>query len=201
VSSGSRAVLTPGRSGKAAGAPGLVVRECLGLRAASVIARRGQAQALVAAVSAAFGVVPPTLPVAISGRGATFVWAGPEQWLVEAPDGVADIEAWLAPALGSLASVSDQSDSRVVIEVSGPRVRDVLAKGVPIDLHPSCFCTGDVAVTVVGHVGVQIRQVSDAPSYRLAVVHSYFGSFWHWLELSAAEFGCEVAAPLSGASG
>ncbi len=197
--SGSRVVLSPGRTGNAAGAPGLVVREYVGLRTASVIARRGQAQALLAAAVAAFGVAPPTVPRAISGRGATFVWAGPQQWLVEAPDGVADIEAWLAPSLGLLASVSDQSDSRVVIDVSGPRVRDVLAKGVPIDLHPSCFGTGDVAMTVVGHIGVQIRQVSDAPSYRLAVVHSYFASFWHWLESSAAEFGCEVAAPLSGA--
>ena len=40
-----------------------------------------------------------------------------------------------ARALG-VAAVSDQSDARLVLRVSGPRVRDVLAKGVPVDLHP-----------------------------------------------------------------
>ena len=31
---------------------------------------------------------------------------------------------------------SDQSDARLVLRLRGPRVRDVLAKGVPVDLHP-----------------------------------------------------------------
>ena len=41
---------------------------------------------------------------------------------------------------------SDQSDSRLVLRLSGPRVRDVLAKGVPVDLHPKAFKPGDVAM-------------------------------------------------------
>ena len=82
-----------------------------------------------------------------------------------------------------------------MLELSGPRVRDVLAKGVPLDLHPVRFRDGDVALTAVAHVAVHLRQVSDAPAYRLSVPRSYFGAFWHWLASSAAEFGCEVAAP------
>jgi heterotetrameric sarcosine oxidase gamma subunit len=193
--------LAPARSGRAGGPPGLVVREIAGLRTASVIARRGAASGLSEAALAAFGVALPTTPRAVEGRGATFIWTGPAQWLVEAAAGDADIEVQLTAAFGGLASVCEQSDSRVVLELSGPRVREVLAKGVPIDLHPERFRSGDVALTVAAHVGVQLRQVSEAPAYRLAVVRSYFGGFWHWLAASAAEYGCEVAAPGRGAGG
>ena len=53
------------------------------------------------------------------------------------------------------ASVTDQSDGRVVLEISGPRVRDVLAKGVMLDLHERDFRPGATAVTLMAHTGVQ----------------------------------------------
>ena len=191
-------LLVPGRSGRADGPPGLVVRERAGERSATLLARRGQAGRLSDVARATFGVELPTTPRAAHGRDLTFAWVGPGQWLVEAPAGDGDIEALLAGPFDVLASICEQSDSRVVVEVAGPRVRDVLAKGLPIDLHPERFRVDDVAVTAVAHVGLQFRQVSDAPSYRLAIVRSFFGSFWHWLGSSAAEYGCEVLPPGSG---
>jgi sarcosine oxidase subunit gamma len=86
----------------------------------------------------------------------------------------------------------------VLLDVSGPRIRDTLAKGVPIDLDPVSFKTGDVAVTMASHIGLQIWQLADEPVYRLAVARSYFDSFWRWLAMSAAEFGCEITAPTRG---
>jgi heterotetrameric sarcosine oxidase gamma subunit len=198
VSSVAIGRLASGRTGRAAGPPGLVVREVVGLRTASLVARRGAVVPLSDAVWAAFGVSLPTTPRAAVGRVATFVWTGPAQWLVEVPPGPEDVEALLAGPCGALAAITEQSDSRVVLELAGPCVRDVLAKGLALDLHPAAFGTGDVAVTVVAHVGVQLRQTSDAPSYRVAVVRSYFGSFCHWLLSSAAEYGCEVVAAQTG---
>ena len=198
MSSAAPTAPVPGRSGKASGPPGLVVRECPGERSASVVACRGQAQRLSDVALASFGVALPATARFTQGRGVTFIWTGPAQWLVEAAPGTEDIEALLAGPFGGLAAISEQSDSRVVLEVTGPRVRDVLAKGLAIDLHPDAFRTGDVAVTAIAHVGVHVRQTSDAPCYRLAVVRSFFGSFWHWLTASAAEFGCEVQPPGSG---
>jgi methylglutamate dehydrogenase subunit D len=195
VSSPTSRVLPPGRTGKAGGPPGVVVRECLGRRTATLVARRGAAQRVSDAAFAAFGVPLPMTPRAVAGRGVAFIWAGPAQWFAEADAGDQEIEAFLGATFAGLASICEQSDSRIMVEVAGPRVRDVLAKGLPIDLHPERFRTGDVALTAVAHVGVQLWQTADAPSYRLAVVHSYFGSFWHWLASSAAEFGCEVVAP------
>ena len=192
-------MFAPCRTGRSGGPPGLIVRECCGERSASLVARRGAAQRLSAAALATFGVPLPTTPRAMPGRGVTFLWNGPAQWLAEAAAGEQQIEELLSAAFGGLASICEQSDSRIVLEVTGPRVRDVLAKGLPIDLHPERFGTGDVALTAVAHVGVQLRQITDAPSYRVAVARSYFGSFWHWLASSAAEFGCEVIAPGAGA--
>ncbi|MBS0374044.1 MAG: hypothetical protein JSR73_05660 [Proteobacteria bacterium] len=189
-------MLIPGRTGRADGRAGLLVRECQGLALASLVARRGRVREAAEAARAAFGVALPLVARAAGNERVTFVWAGPGQWLVETSDARGDIEAFLAPALGSLAAICDQSDSRVVIELAGTAVRDVLAKGVPIDLHPRAFGVGDVALTAAHHVGLHLRQVSEEPRYRISVVRSYFGSFRHWLESSAAEFGCEVLAPL-----
>lgn len=194
MSERATASLGVGRSGRPDGAPGLIVRECTGQQLASLIARRGQAERASAAATSTFGVALPAVPRAVAGRGVTFLWAGPGSWLVETGSGLADVEAFLGATFAGVASICDQSDSRVVLEVSGPRVREVLAKGVPIDLHADRFGVGDVALTAVAHVGVHLRQVSDAPRYRLSVPRSYFGTFWHWLSSSAAEFGCEVLA-------
>jgi sarcosine oxidase subunit gamma len=73
----------------------------------------------------------------------------------------------------------------------------VLAKGLPIDLHPSVFAPGSAATSVIALMGATLWQVDAAPSYDIAVFRSLAGSFWTWLTDSAAEFGCEVG-PLPG---
>ena len=62
-----------------------------------------------------------------------------------------------------------------LVRMSGPRVRDVLAKGVPLDLHPKVFKLGDVANTLVAYVGVQIDMLDDAPIYQLTAPRSTAG--------------------------
>ena len=76
----------------------------------------------------------------------------------------------LRARIGPFAAVADQSDARLVLRLSGPRVRDVLAKGVPVDLHPQAFKPGDVANTLVGYIGVQIDMLDerDLPAHSAA---------------------------------
>ena len=85
------------------------------------------------------------------------------------PDGAdsAGFAARVRARIGPFAAVSDQSDARLVLRVSGPRVRDVLAKGVPVDLHPKAFKPGDIACTVVGYINTQIDMLDEA-TYQLA---------------------------------
>src|SRR5262245_34202453 len=166
------------RFGVRAGAPGIVIEERTGLALASVIARRGNAQDFARAVAQHYGLALPMGPRFEAHEGIAFAGLGPDQWLAiaEGP-AAADFIARLSERVAGLAAVSDQSDGRVVVRVSGPRVHDMLAKGVPIDLHPRAFKTGDVASTLVAHIGVQLRQLDDQPTYELMAFRSLAGSF------------------------
>ena len=185
-------IAMPGRHGAAVPAAGLLIEERPDIAFASVIAKRDKRFMLVNAVNTAFGVALPDGPRR-AGKGAvTFAGTGPDQWIAsaEGPDAVG-FAARLRGRVGLFAAVADQSDSRLALHLSGPRVRDVLAKGVAIDLHPKVFKPGDVAVTSVAYIGVQIDRLDEA-TYQLTAPRSMAGSFWSWLSASAAEFGYDV---------
>jgi methylglutamate dehydrogenase subunit D len=165
----------------------VVARETLTM--ASIGALAGQSDALGGAIRSAYGVTLPDRPGRVEGNAIAFVWAGPGQWLAIADRGASrDLEVELKLALPGLASIVDHSDGRVVIRISGPRARDVLAKGVPIDLDPRAFRPGDAAITHASHIGVILWQIDDAPTYEVALFRSYADSFAHWIEDAAAEF-------------
>ena len=165
----------------------LAARETLTI--ASIGARLGKTEAVKAAIQAAYGVALPAKPGRIEGNGISFVWAGPDQWLaISERAGTRDLETELIGALTGLASVVDHSDGRVVIRISGPRARDVLAKGVPVDLDPRAFGPGDVAITHASHIGVILWQLDNTPTYEVALFRSYADTFAHWIEEAAEEF-------------
>jgi methylglutamate dehydrogenase subunit D len=194
-------VLTAGRHGRTDGPAGLVIRERVDLSLTSVIARKGQVEALVTLAKSAYGLDLPLAPLRASallpdGRQIAFMWAGPAQWL-SICEGVDDFERELAAALGARAMISEQGDGRCVLRISGPKARQVLAKGLPIDLDPRVFKPGDVALSVAAHVNVHLWQLDEAPTYEMSVMRSFAGSFWSWLAASAAEFGYEIGDPRS----
>jgi methylglutamate dehydrogenase subunit D len=187
-------VVAAGRYGRRTGAAGVVVSEVREVGLATVTARKGRRAALVDAARSAFGVELPDLPRCIEGRDMAFIWSGPDQWLARRhPAPAAGMEAALAGPLAGLASIVDQSHGRTLLRATGPRVRDALAKGLAIDLHPREFKTGYAAVTAVAHIGVHFWQTDDRPTYDFAVPRGFALSFWHWLEASAAELGLEFA--------
>lgn len=174
--------------------PHLTVEARENLTIASFAAAKGKREALIAAIRAAYGVELPQSPARVEGRGIAFVWAGPDQWLaIAARERDRDLEIELKPALAGIASVVDQSDGRVVILISGRRARDVLAKGVPVDLDPRAFPVNGVAITHASHIGIILWQLDDAPTYEVALFRSYVDSFAHWLFESAAEYASPSA--------
>lgn len=162
----------------------------------SVIARRQGSAAVAAAVQEYFGLVLPQQPRAVFanaahdfGFGFGFLWCGPGHWLAMS-DGAADtnsLEQQLQEKLAGLAAICDQSGSRVLFSVQGPAARSVLAKGLGVDLHPRSFQPGHVAMSSIGHMGVQLWQVDATPEYRLLVARSYAGSFRRWLEAASSK--------------
>ncbi len=173
------------------GPAGVILMPCDDLGLATVIGRKGQAADLAERVQSLFGVALPTGPRRVAAGKLAFIGMGPGQWLA-VEQASADPQAFAAKLtkdLAGLASISDQSDARAVIRVSGPAARQALAKGLPVDLHPRVFGPGDSALTQIALIGAQIWQIDEVPTYDIAVFRSLAGSFADWLIASAAEFG------------
>jgi heterotetrameric sarcosine oxidase gamma subunit len=186
-------ITAAGRYGRGGGDAGVIISEERSAGLASLIARRGCCPAFGHAARTAFGIeLPPPARCAVAD-GLVLVWSGPEQWLaIKKPAPREGMEAHFAAACGGLAAVVDQSHGAMLLRVSGRNMREALAKGVPIDLHPSAFVIGHAAVTAVAHMSLYIWRTSEQPSYELLVPRSYALSFWHWLNASSAEYGLEV---------
>jgi methylglutamate dehydrogenase subunit D len=187
-----------GRFGAVGSRPGLIVEVRTDLALASVIARRSRERELKGFVAKAFGIELPDGPRVAANGGISFAGLGVHHWFAAAENAAdTDFVVRLGEGLAGLASITDQTDGRVVLRLRGNRARDVLAKGVPLDLHHRSFKTGDIASTLLAYIGVQIEQLDDAPTFQLMAFRSLAGSLWSWLTKSAAEFGYEVWTPNS----
>ena len=58
--------------------------------------------------------------------------------------------------VGETIYVTDQSDSWVIIKIGGPKSRAALERVCPIDLNPDFFPAGNVARTLLDHLGTII---------------------------------------------
>ena len=84
--------------------------------------------------------------------------------------------------------------TRSLVRVSGHRAREILLRGIALDLHPRTFEAGHAAVRAVAHVGVQIWQRDDGPACHLAIPRSFAASFRSWSREAAPESGYDVVA-------
>jgi len=186
-------LIAPGRFGRSLPeGPGVTLSLVHPCEVVSLIAARGKSRALAAAVKKDFGLDLPGMGVSASARGVTAHGTAPEQWLAVAPAaGAGSLAGRLDRKLDALAMVTDQSHGRTVMGLSGPRARDVLAKGTAVDLRPGSFAPGMCASTQIGHVGVMIACTGD-DSFELSVFRSFAEGFWLGLSELALEWGYEV---------
>ncbi|MBY5851997.1 sarcosine oxidase subunit gamma [Rhizobium ruizarguesonis] len=112
--------------------------------------------------------------------------AGFRQWFVAGDEPLvsASLDALVA-ALAGKAFVMDQSHGRVRIGVSGRSSRALLSRGTAVDLDPSVFPDGHSAMTMVGHLSVQIARIGN-DSFELTVLRSFGESLWEDLAHMAA---------------
>ena len=154
-----------------------------------------QDSAMLEAVESALGPpVPLAANTASTGKRNTVLWLGPDEWLIVTPPGrEARIEKALREAIGEgHAALTDVSDSRTVIGLSGRHARDVLAKGCHLDLHPRAFGPGQCAQTAFARSHVLLHQTGKAPDYDIYVHRSFAAYLWAWLEDAAGEYGVAV---------
>lgn len=155
--------------------------------------------AFASAVARVLGAAPPAPGHVADAGGRALLALGPDEWLAITPAGEEEeAKAALDAALHGLrASTVDVSDNYTTLRVTGPRVRWVLAKGWPVDLHPRAFGPGRVAQGNLALCNVILRQTGDRggqPAFELLVRPSYARYLWDWLLDASLEVGCRVEA-------
>jgi sarcosine oxidase subunit gamma len=148
--------------------------------------------ALRGAAEAVLGLALPREPNrAVDGAGRSVLWLGPDEFLiVTAPGAEAALADLLRQAVqGRRAAVTDVTDGRTIIEISGRHARDVLAKGCGLDLHPRVFGPGQCAQSGLAKARIALRQTDAAPTYQIFVERSHAEYLWLWLKDAAREYG------------
>ena len=144
-----------------------------------------------AAVAEYLGVGLPTGPSTYAeSETATAIWLGPDEWLVTSPFRTPEeLETGLREAVSGQGSVVDVSAQRTTLRLRGEHVRDLLAGGCSIDLHPSVFMRGAAAQTLLGQAGVVLMALDDTGThYQLVVRSSFAGYVIAWLLDAATEY-------------
>lgn len=139
---------------------------------------------LQAALGCALPVAPNTFATAADGT--RVLWLGPDEFLAITPDAADGREAALADALlraagASFVAVNELGSGQTVIEMVGPRAREILAKGCPLDLHPSVFGPGRCAQSRLARALVTIAQIDATPRFEIIVRRSFADYLWRWL--------------------
>lgn len=178
-------------AGELAAASGTAVRlELVPMRA--LLDVRGPAtEAFAAAVAEVFGVALPFEPNRwAAARDRAAAWTGPDEWLLVAPDGESGaIEHALRQRLADQPwfSIVDVSHNYTSLRLSGPRHRELLAKGCALDLHPESFGTGACVQTLLARTRVILRAV-DGDAIELWLRNSFAAYAAQWLLDASLEF-------------
>ncbi|MFG2276392.1 sarcosine oxidase subunit gamma [Streptomyces chartreusis] len=144
------------------------------------------------AVGLALDLQLPIQPNTVVRTGElTALWLGPDEWLlIGPPGGEGELESRIREAAGDEpVSVTDVSAQRTTLLVTGPRARDLLAHGCPLDLHPRSFGSGRCAQTTLGRTQV-VLVARDEPraGFWVLVRSSFAGYLADWLLDAATEY-------------
>lgn len=111
------------------------------------------------------------------------------QWFAVDDRAASDSDLGTLNALvADAAMVCDQSHGRVRIGMQGPRATDVLSKGTAVDLHDTAFPVGHSAMTLIGHIGVNLARIGH-DAFELIVLRGFAESLWSELIQMSLEFG------------
>lgn len=148
--------------------------------------------ALMQAMESVLGCRPPEKANTIAhGNDYEMLWLGPDEWLVRsatAHDATrsAPLQAKLGAAFaGVFAAVVDIGSGYTVLEISGTRTREVLARGCPLDLHPKLFGEGQCAQSHYFKASMTLVP-TGANSFDIVVRRS-FADYFVKMMLDAAE--------------
>ncbi|WP_420410496.1 sarcosine oxidase subunit gamma family protein [Hoeflea sp.] len=112
----------------------------------------------------------------------------PRQWFIVGDTPLSRDEfRKLADSLRPKADCVDQSHGRVRIQISGPKVEQVLAKGTAVDLALSAFPAGHATPAQIGHVATHLTRIAP-DAFEIMVLRGFAESLWDELCLMAREY-------------
>ncbi|QIB34929.1 sarcosine oxidase subunit gamma [Ancylobacter pratisalsi] len=156
----------------------------------TLAARRGKGEALAEAMREGFGLTLEDGPRLSRGDNLSAIGLAPGRWLILASE-AGDLHARLAP-LAAHAAITEQGDAFVGFALEGPRVGDLLARGVTLDLDASVFPPGTAATTNVAHLNVTLwREATNR--YVMLAGRSHGVSVARFLIGAGAAFGLSFA--------
>ena len=149
----------------------------------SIATPLGGEDVLASKLQGGWALAMPSPTKSSVSRETRAVRTAPDQILLVFPHDTPDAERVVQEKLDGSGYTTDQTDSWVVLEVSGPDTLAALERICPIDLHLDEFPVDATARTVMEHMGAMIlRQETDR--FLLLSASSSAGSFLHAVKTS-----------------
>jgi sarcosine oxidase subunit gamma len=158
---------------------------------------RGDAKdtAFAGAVHQVLGLELPAALMLLSNGETSLQWLAPDEWLlIVAAGSEFEVEQKLRAALNGLHfSVVNVSGGQTLLELSGPKVREVLMKSTSYDVHPLNFPVGKAVGSNFAKSQLVIRRTGEEV-WELVVRRSFADYIWLWLQDASAEYGLAIKA-------
>jgi sarcosine oxidase subunit gamma len=165
---------------------GVTVAEVVDQSLVMIAMPNGKADEIEAAISKSCGLSVPAMGRSTrSSDSSITLWRLQDsQLMVYFAYEKDNAEAYIKDTFNAPAAYfTDQSDTWVMIRVSGERSRDVLERICPLDLDPYVFTLGSVSRTVMEHIGTIIYR-DGYDSFVLLTMRSFAKSMLHAIEVS-----------------
>ena len=126
-----------------------------------------------------------------SNSNTRILWLGPNNWLV-----ISSILDLLITEKKKFDeqdfAITDISQSRAVLQISGVNAKNVLKKGSPINFNENMFKPNNCVNTTYNGINILIDYLDDQPfCFNLYALRSFGGSFYHSITDSSLEYGYE----------
>jgi sarcosine oxidase subunit gamma len=138
----------------------------------------------------------PVIPNTTSVPEHQVYWLGPDEWLIVSDaSGIQTLREKLETAFSGIsAAVNDVSGGQLLLRVTGPQVRDVLAKGCTLDFHSKTFTAGMCAQSGLAKANVLIGVTDQDTAFHIVVRRSFAEYLLRWLQHASEEFGVTISS-------
>ena len=122
-----------------------------------------------------------------SNKETRILWTAPSTWLViSRKENI--VEKIKEKCKSDNFAITDISHSRAIIQIKGPRAKDILKKGCPLNFNE--FENNNCAGTVFHGINIVVDFVGSNPdTFNLLTLRSFGESFYHHITDAALEFG------------